>query len=312
MTKVSKFDRVISGGKKVWDKGQEDLPVISKPFRAVESKLEKKAEDYEKSGSPVKGKIARVGSVISGALTPTKFDAAITGAGALVKGTMVAKNAYKAYKSGKKAEKSAEEFAKSLKGTRAAVQSKNLEEIGERARMKSYGYEGTEGRIKSVAGPKKGSSHSTFYDTPETSEKVEKLRAKDMKNDFSLGPNSRVSEEFTSRGKKVGKPIGDQGGSRKYVNSDAADRIKIAKKNKIQKEMSEEGFHTVKNYKGKDSTSAMNPREVDRLASRDKARRELGIKTRVYGKMTKDPKLKKEIKTTKKAFGFKGRNYTKE
>ena len=224
----------------------------------------------------------------------------------------IAGKASGATRAASEAEGATEKFAKSLKDKRAAVQRKNLEEIGERARMKSYGEEGLEGRIKSVAGPKKGGSHSTFYDTPSTAEKVEKLRAKDMKNDFSLGPNSRVSEEFTSRGKKVGKPIGDQGGSRKYVKSDAAERIKVAKKNKIQKEMSKDGFHTVKNYKGEDSTSAMNPREVDRLASRDKSRRELGIKTRVYGKMTKDPKLKKEIKTTKKAFGFKGRNYTKE
>ena len=65
-------------------------------------------------------------------------------------------------------------------------------------------------RVKTTAGPDKGKSKYTSAKR----KNVEALKDKDFKNDFSLGPNSRVSEEFTKRGKPVGKPITDKGGKR--------------------------------------------------------------------------------------------------
>jgi len=183
-------------------------------------------------------------------IKPSRADIAI-GVGTVGAG-LVASKVLKGIGKARKAAKSAEQLEK----LKPYVKESNR--IDELAKSKDiYTVKNTAGKAKKATSYVKRNKYSSA-----NMEKKDALKGKDLKNDFSLAPNSRVSEEFTSRGKKIGKPIGDQGGSRgKQSNAGvvARDKKKVITENKREASFKRHAGSTVKDPIKGTKTHVMKP-----------------------------------------------------
>ena len=327
--KDSRFDRVISMGKKAGNWMSED----AKPFKRVDSKMESymqsKANKAMSEGKETKAKVYAAAEGVRKAVTPTTKGevAGIWAGGAMKAASKVAGKLSKA----SKIKKINDSTYKSIeKGERAAREAKNIKSYSQ----KNIGYRTTTIKDGKVTDKGIGKMKLNFRNQ----EAVKKLRHEDSVNS-TLAEDLRVTgsksdkekwlsaEEFTSRGKPIGKKIGDQGFQGHNPNSKRAKEIEKTPKYRHEREVREiygkdglkkkfDAPSIVKtSHPSKDKGMEWNPQDkskVESMRDRDNTRSKLKRMAKVYQKATRDPEAKKEIKLIKRVNKFKGRNYTKE
>jgi hypothetical protein len=189
------------------------------------------ANKAQKEGKEWKVKAIAAGSAIRKAVTPTSnmdVALAVTGGAGKVAGKLASRAG--------KAQQAAKEAAKFSKA-KVAEEAVNKELIAHRGKT---GYMTTTRTGKGDNNLLKSARNKRY---PSEIDDINELRNKDLNRKAGVeleGPR-HTTEEFTSRGKKVGKRIGDQGGSpsdynavkREGMNKDAG---KISRKNQYKKD----------------------------------------------------------------------------
>jgi hypothetical protein len=237
--KDSRFDRVVTGAKNAGKFMMSENKYLKKVDRASESYMQKKANKAMSEGKEGKAKAYAAAEGVRKAVMPTtNAEIAAIGAGALAKGASATS---KFVKGSKMATKKA--FGEKMAKGRVASANKAQEKAKDAGfvTVKTSGNSVAKKTERVLRDPEKAADYSIRHTKKEMDkvalrkgqkiqkkslnegeyqrESVKKLRDKDIDNsDYAKhGVKEAMTEEkgFTSRGKPIGKPIQDQGGSKK-------------------------------------------------------------------------------------------------
>lgn len=191
---ASKFDRVVTGFKKL-NKNE----TLERMDRKAEGYMQGKANKAMSEGKETKAKAIAAAEGVRKAVFPTDNVSLAATLGGVQAGHLKlagkAAKAIRAEKIAEKAKSTDKAYSKWVAGEKNAVDAL--------AKFKGVN------KVKVTAGEGKGTSKFVNRFSDKNIAAKDEMKAKDFKNDFSLadGGKSRVKEEFTSRGKKVGEPI---------------------------------------------------------------------------------------------------------